>query len=308
MKRRSTAGSERASEISRIIAILHQWGIHTLGQLAALEPDQLGARLGPVAVELWEQANGRATRLLRLVRPAEVFVEEIEFEHEIETTKPLLFVLRRFLEQLTLRLGALYLVAQEIRLRLTFSDKSRYEHRFHIPDPTSSVEILFRLLQVHLETFRAEHPIVAVGVEVQPAQTAKQQFHLFETPLRDPIRLHETLTRLTGLLGRERVGRPVREDSHRPDAFRIEPFAWELPDSPNESGPLPGPALRRLRAGVSPGLEATVVARQGPYLASGDWWDGKKWERAAWDLQLENGTLCSGQQGRGGWTVEGIYD
>ena len=308
MKRRSTTASERAAEISRILAIFHKWGVHTLGQLAALEPDQLGARLGPIAVELWEQASGRATRLLRLVRPAEVFAEEIEFEHEIETTEPLLFVLRRFLEQITLRLGALHLVAQELRLRVTFSDKSRYEHCFQIPDPTSSVESLFRLLQAHLETFRAEHPIVAVGLEAQPAQPVKQQFHLFETPLREPSRLHETLTRLTGLLGKERVGTPVQEDSHRPDAFRVAPFAWELPDSPNDSAPMLGPALRRLRAGFLPGPEVAVIARQGPYLASGEWWDKKKWTRVEWDLQLENGTLCSGQQGRGGWTVEGIYD
>ena len=30
-----------------ILAILHKWGIHTLGQLAALDKEQLGARLGP---------------------------------------------------------------------------------------------------------------------------------------------------------------------------------------------------------------------------------------------------------------------
>ena len=307
-KRPAKTAAERAAEISHLIVILHKWGVHTLGELAALPPDQLGARLGPVAVELWEQANGRATRLLRLVRPTEVFAEEIEFEHEIETTEPLLFVLRRFLEQLTFRLGGLYLVAEEIRLRLTLSDKSRSEHCFHIPDPTRSVEILFRLLQAHLETFRAEHPIVAVGLEAKAAPPARQQFHLFETPLRDPSRLHETLTRLTGLLGKERVGTPLLEDSHRSDAFRMASFAWELPSSPHESSPMIGPALRRLRVGFGPGLDAAVVARQGPYLASGDWWDEKKWARSEWDLELENGVVCRSREREGRWEIEGIYD
>ena len=72
--KQSTA--ERAKELARIFAILHKWGVHTLGDLAALQPEPLGARLGPTAVRLWEQATGRATRLLRLVRPAEVFREE----------------------------------------------------------------------------------------------------------------------------------------------------------------------------------------------------------------------------------------
>lgn len=299
---------ERAAEISRILAILHKWGVHTLGQLAALPPDDLAIRLGPEAVRLWEQASGKSMRLLRLVRPPEIFAEQLEFEHEIETAEPLLFVLQRFLEQLSQRLGALYLVAEELTLRLTFADKTSYQHRFQIPDPTNSVELLFRLLQTHLENFRAEHPIVAVALEAQPARPGQQQFQFFETPLRDPARLHETLTRLTGLLGRDRVGRPVLEDSHRDDAFRMEPFAWELSASPNESPTTIGPTLRRFRGEVPPFIAEKVIERQGPYRASGDWWDEQRWERAEWDLELANGVVCRAQERANGWKVEGIYD
>src|SRR3989440_12981261 len=104
-------------ELQEIFVILHKWGIHTLGQLAALDKEQLAARLGPEAVRMWERANGQSNRLLKLVRPPESFDESFEFEHEIETAEPLLFTLRRFLEQLALRLGATYLVAKELTLR-----------------------------------------------------------------------------------------------------------------------------------------------------------------------------------------------
>ncbi|MGI8890661.1 MAG: hypothetical protein ACR2G0_07760 [Chthoniobacterales bacterium] len=299
---------ERARELSHIIAILHKWGVHTLGDLAALQPDQLGVRLGPRAVHLWEQATGRATRVLRLVRPGEVFAEEMEFDYEIETAEPLLFVLRRFLDQLRQRLGALYLVAQELTLRMSFADRSDYEHRFHLPDPTNSEEILFRLLQTHLETFRAAHPIVAVSLAADVTQPRRQQFHLFETPLRDPSRLHETLTRLTGLLGKERVGTPVLEDSHRADAFHLVRFRWKINESPNDSEKLIGPALRRFRFSNPPRLEKKVVTKQGPYRSSGDWWDTKPWERTEWDVQLGDGAVCRCQEERDGLVVEGIYD
>ena len=323
LKPGSTAAAlRRSTEISRIIAILHKWGVHTLGNLAALPQDDLIARLGPEAARLREQASGKSTRLLRLVRPREIFAEEIEFEHEIETAEPLLFVLHRFLEQLTRRLGTLYLVAQELVLRLTFADplkdgfaaanKTSYQHRFQIPDPTDSVELLFRLLQCHLENFRTDHPIVAVALEAQPARPGRQQFNFFETPLRDPGRLQETLTRLTGLLGKERVGRPVREDSHRADAFHLEAFVWNLTETPSElpdeNKPMIGPALRRLRRDRSSSPGAAVLARQGPYLASGDWWDEEKWQRAEWDLQLADSVVCRCQKRGGGWTLEGIYD
>ncbi|HEY2714177.1 MAG TPA: hypothetical protein VGI60_16825 [Chthoniobacterales bacterium] len=301
---------EQAGEFSHIFAILHKWGIHTLGQLASLPQDELAARLGRPGVCLWEQASGKSNRLLRLVRPPEAFVEQFEFEHEVETAPPLLFVLRRFLEQLTQRLSALYLLVSELTLQLTFVDKTAYQRRFQIPDPTNSVELLFRLLQTDLENFRARHPIVAASLEAQPARSTKQQFLFFETPLRDPARLHETLNRLTALLGRERVGRPVRDDSYRNDAFHLEPFVWELPESPNDlpNEQMIGPALRRLRQQPLPAAERAVRDRQGPYLASGDWWDEKPWQRTEWDLELKSGIICRGQESAAGWRLEAIYD
>src|SRR6266487_2763850 len=123
-------------EMQEIFVILHKWGIHTLGQLAALDKEQLGTRLGPEAVRMWERANGQSNRLLKLVGPPESFQESFEFENEIETAEPLLFMLRRFLEQLSLRLSALYLVAKELTLRITFANKQQYERIFKIPQST----------------------------------------------------------------------------------------------------------------------------------------------------------------------------
>src|SRR5881409_1965289 len=217
-------------QAQEIFAILHKWGIHTLGQLAALDKEQLAARLGPEAVRMWERANGQSNRLLKLVRPPESFDESFEFEHEIETAEPLLFILRRFLEQLSLRLSSIYLVARELTLRITFSNKGSYERVFKIPQPTNDVDLLFRMLQTHLENFKSEHPIVAVALSAQPIRSASQQFGLFETALRNPQQLYETLARLSALLGNDRVGTPIKEETHRPDAFRMEPFSWAQND------------------------------------------------------------------------------
>jgi protein ImuB len=215
---------EQPMEVQEIFVILHKWGIHTLGQLAALDKEQLGARLGSEAIQMWERANGRSNRVLKLVRPPESFEENFEFEHEIETAEPLLFMLRRFLEQLAVRLAAIYLVAKELTLRLTFGNKQIYERVFKIPQPTNDVDLLFRMLQTHLENFRSEHPIIAVALSAEPIKPAGEQFGLFETTLRNPHQLSETLARLTALLGGDRIGTPVLEETHRPDAFRMQPF------------------------------------------------------------------------------------
>src|SRR2546421_10161621 len=147
-------------QIANLLAILRKWGIHTLGQLATLNKEDLRNRLGAEAVRLWERANGTATRLLKFVQPPESFDESFEFDHEIETAEPLLFILRRFLEQLALRLSSIYLVARELTLRISFSDSRQdesavvatatrtgkqtnasaartYERVFKIPQPTN---------------------------------------------------------------------------------------------------------------------------------------------------------------------------
>jgi len=348
--------------VREIFSLLHKWGIHTVGQLAALDKEELAARLGPEGVRMWERASGKSRRLLRLVRPPESFRESFEFDYEIETAEPLLFILRRFLEQLTLRLSAIYLVPRELTLRITFSnsrqvrhrtdlsgwrndsvvaDQKIYEHVFKIPQPTGDVDLLFRMLQTHLENFQSDHPIIAVALDAQPTRPTGQQFGLFESTLRNPHQLAETLARLTALLGPDHVGTPVLEDTHRPDAFWIKPFMWDsTADANGTDDPQAllslrkrrtrrgeavreGVALRRFRPSPSvsvlldqnkpvhlhsPQINGKVEDQRGPYLLSGNWWNEKSWACAEWDVQLETETICRSNQNDNGWQIEGIYD
>ena len=314
---RSTGGPD-GHLTQEILAILHKWGIHTLGQLAALDKEELRARLGAEAVRLWERANGTATRLLKFVQPPEAFEESFEFDHEIETVEPLLFMLRRFLEQLALRLSGIYLVAKELTLCISFSnsredesavaDQQSYERVFKIPQPTNNVDLLFRMLQTHLENFKSEHPIVAVALTAQPIRPASQQFGLFETALRNPQQLYETLARLSALLGSDRVGTPIKEETHRPDAFRMEPFEWQVgaidPNRPPSKDEKSRVALRRFRPPAntsvfvsearyleSDKIRGQIVDQSGPFLFSGNWWNEKSWARAEWDMQLDDNSL-----------------
>ena len=70
---------DRQAEVQEILPILHKWGIHTLGQFAALDKEELRARLGPEAVRLWERANGTATRLLNADPVALRHIEQWQF-------------------------------------------------------------------------------------------------------------------------------------------------------------------------------------------------------------------------------------
>jgi len=192
------------------------------------------------------------------------------------------------------------------------------------------------MLQTHLENFRSEHPIVAVALRAEPTKPAGEQFGLFETTLRNPHQLSETLARLTALVGADRVGTPVLEETHRPDAFSMKPFSWAIASSDStgqncESGQdrhalrtaHATAALRRFRSAVSASvlryedkpahicsaeISGKVIDQRGPYFFSGNWWDEKSWARAEWDVQLQAGELVRCHESEGTWKVDGIYD
>ena len=323
------AAEEAQRSTAEIIAILHKWGIHILGQLAALNKEELRDRLGSDAIRLWKRANGTATRPLKFVQPPETFVESFEFDHEIETAEPLLFILRRFLEQLALRLSSIYLVARELTLTITFSNHGSYQRVFKIPQPTNDVDLLFRMLHTHLENFKSEHPIVAVALSAEPIRPVSQQFGLFETALRNPHQLYETLARLSALVGNDRVGTPVLEETHRQDAFRMEAFVWNVVAAAVSGGRVRGHrsavslpiALRRFRppsnAAIfisqdrhlqSDKVRGQIVDQVGPFLLSGNWWDEKSWARAEYDIHLEDGEIVRAHEADAKWAIDGIYD
>jgi len=293
-------------------AILKKWGIHTLGELLALGKNALAERLGPESLALFDRASANASRPLRLASPPTVYEEAMDFEHEVETAEALLFVLRRFVEQLSLRLELVYLVAEEMTLGLALADDNKYEHTLKIPAPTRRIETLFGMLQTHLETLRTEQPIVGVHLSLRPCRPANQQLELFESDLRDPNRFYETLARLSALVGHDRVGTPVAESSHRPDAFHLEPLALTSCSSRRKEALTQvrhrGPCLRRFRPPARAAFNSPILHKAGPWHLSGHWWDDQRWSRTEWDIQTEDKHLYRLSERSGQTFVDALYD
>jgi protein ImuB len=267
----------------------------------------------------------------------EVFMEAFEFSNEIETLEPLLFILRRFIEQLSRRLESVYLVAGELKLVLTLASATTCERNFKVPSPTRNVETLFRMVFTHLENCTTPSPITALTLEAIPSRTESHQFSLFETSLRDPNHFFETIGRLNSLLGPGRVGTPVLQDSHRPDDFKMESVKFKdleeeftakrgrraaLNEVGESFGLKQGMALRRFR----PPLPAEVKMEEdrpahlntakvrgriahaaGPWRVSGQWWE-KPWVREEWDIETATGRLCRIFQDGTNWFLEGVFD
>ena len=327
----STLPVSALSPSPQTLAILKKWGIETLGALSALPADAVTQRLGPEGRDLWERAAGRKRRLLQLASPRQTYEETMEFEFEVQTLEPLLFVLRRFIEQLVLRLAAIYRVPEAMALCLRFDDGQEHRRQFRIPAPTGNVETLFRVVHTHLENFVGPSPVRSLHLAATPALATSEQFGLFGTALRDPNRFSETLARLHALLGPDGAGVVCRDDTHRPDAFHLQaPDFLHLDDATaNKTTAPPSPPtfglpLRRwrppwpLQVDVrnrfptwirSVAFSGEVRAVRGPYQLTGGWWERQsQWACEEWDVELANGSLYRLSRQRDDWFLEGTYD
>lgn len=325
---------------SDVVGILQRWGIRTVGELLALGQAELAERLGLEALGLFAAASVTSSRPLKLVKPAERFEETHEFDVEVETAEPLLFLLRRFTESLVCRLDVFGWVAGELRLRIRLESGRVLEQSLRVPQPTRRADVLFRMLHTHLESLRTESPVKSVTLVVEPTRPEQRQFGLFESALRDPNQFQETLARLAALVGADRVGTPVREDSHRTDAFVLVPPDFEremgiVGDGTGESGerdgmrPVP---LRRLRPAVTAQVDVEagrsamptpegrplavqcavangrLVVTLGPWRSSGQWWEAGGWEREEWDVSMRGGRVVRLVRVGATWAVEGVLD
>ena len=282
-----------------LAAIFANWGLHTLGDLTALPRDDLVRRCGAAGLALWQRAAGGDTRPLHPVVLPQTFAAVLEFEEGIETLEPLLFILRRSLDRLTLELRTAQLVAAEIELALRLEDDTRHARSFRLPEPTADAEILFRALHTHLESLHTAASISAVRLRLIPTRPLIRQHGLFETGLRDPHGFAETLARIAALVGSDRAGSPQLEDTHRPDAVKLAPPSAVVPPPAPSPGsardpepveglhPCCGLPLRRFRPPLPARLEFTggqptylwtenfhgaLATLRGPWPSSGDWW------------------------------------
>ena len=316
------SAADPSVELSEVLA---SWGVRTLGDLTALSRDEIVRRFGTEGLTLWQRASGGASRPLRPVPPPQTFSAEMEFEQEIETLEPLLFILRRFLERLALELQTAHSVAAELELSLRLEDDTSHTLRLRLPEPTLDGEILFRALHTHLEALRTATGIVAVQLRLTPTRPLVRQQGLFETGLRDPHGFAETMARVSALVGSDRVGTPQLEDTHRPDAVKlVSPHAVIPPPCHPPVHPSLGLPLRRFRPPLPARLEFTegratylwteqlhgeISSQDGPWPKSGEWWQADRaWARSEWDIQLAGGGVYRLLRVNDVYYVEGEYD
>jgi len=325
---------------------LKRWGIRTLGEFAALPPDEVASRLGRASLALQTMARGGDVRPLIPTLEAERFESSLDLEWPIEELEPLSFVLTRLLEPLAVRLERRDRGAAVLHIVLRLVTREIHARRLELPSPMRDVRTLRTLALLDLESHPAPAAIDRVGIVIDPTPGRVLQHTLFTRAHPTPEQLSTLVARLTALMGQDRIGAPAEVDTHRPGAFAMTAFATEHKERFQPSAishqPLLASAVRRCRQPVParvavaddgrPARVTTdrrgfaggaVLACAGPWRTSGEWWNAdsgrseagrqkseKPWDRDEWDVSLNDGAVYRIFRDRAsdGWFIDAIVD
>ncbi len=332
---------------AQLVATLRRWGLRTLGDLVALSPSALTARLGQDGVRWQRLARGEDARPLVPAVPEEPFEQALDLEWPIEGLEPLSFVIGRLMEPLAAHLERRDRGAAVLRVRLRLVTREVHERSIELPSALRDARTLRTLAMLDLESHPPTAAIDRVMVAVDPTPARVLQFSLLTRPIPAPEELSTLLARLQAVMGEGRCGSPAQVDSWAPDACALTPFApvdvppalpVQLPShevvtshEPGVSSREPVVALRRFRhpvaarvrtdagrpvhlladrGGVSGGA---VIMSAGPWRTSGGWWyspDPKAWDRDEWEVTLEGGVSYRlfRERTRDGWFVDAVID
>jgi protein ImuB len=193
-------------------------GLATVGQLAALETDEVETRFGPLGLAAHRLARGLDARGPSVPREDTLPAAACDLGGAIATTEPLLFVLRGALGSVGAALRERGLVAREVTLALTLDDGTTTARAVRPARPTSHEGALFDHCRALLEGWELPDPVVALAVRVSDAvRAAGEQGDLLAPRWADPAALEAAFDRIRGREGTDAVAVPVVRDGHLPE-------------------------------------------------------------------------------------------
>jgi protein ImuB len=333
-----------------VLETLDRWGVRTCRALASLPEVSVIERLGQEGKRLQLLARGASERLLVPCEPSTRFVESMELEDPLDNLESLAFLLASVTDRLCARLNARALSATSLALQLELVEadvmavdpeinvlpemernrKKRshtrrrengvleYVRVLSLPVPMHDAKLLVRLLQLELQMAPPQSAVRKLTLAVTPSVPRYGQANLFAASAPEPGKVELMLAKIRKVVeGRSReprVGCAELQDTHRPQAFRINPFRVDAAMQKVQQESESTSCLRMLRPAVDAKVEmrmgapwrlssklisGEVVASAGPWRAAGGWWrmdQGGEWSREEWDLAVRRRQRKQGEE------------
>jgi protein ImuB len=236
------------------------------------------------------------------------------------------------LDQLIVRAQSRILALASITLHLDLEGGSTHARTVRPALPNIDRKLWLKLIHLDLQAHPPQAAILSLCLSAQPGSTSKVQLGLFSPQVPEPMRLDVTLARIHAIVGAGCAGQAVLKDTHRHDAFQMEPFVV-----PASAGGRKSPSQRLAVRQLRPPEPAMVTVRDrqpysfvfrekrytverayGPWTSAGDWWKPSLWSLEQWDVVAKGHDDANNECRlccclirdlmQEGWQVEALYD
>lgn len=287
-----TVSLDRLAIAPKVFDVLDKLAVRTVGDFAALPPEDIATRFGDDAAALHRLARG-ALSPLHPAAPDSPMRQSLDLDYAERDTGRLIVIVERLLGALVTAFAARGEAMTELAVVAAFDGRGRRVERIAPAAPTLDTRQLLELIRLRLESVQRAGGLVAGVVSIAIAgegiRAPVEQLELFaERPPRDLAAANRALARVRAALGDDSVVRARLRDGHLPEAR----FAWERLDRLGAAEPPPcaptGALVRRIyprpialpaRPRHEPDgwmlrnlTEGPVVRVSGPYVVSGGWW------------------------------------
>ncbi len=312
---------------------LELFGIANLGALAALPHGPFVRRFGPEAAGWHARANGEDDEPL-VPRARRITIDRSLFgEGTAEREDQLLFALRTLVARVAEDVAFLGKRCGALRLELECEDGEKVRLESTLAQPTAQTATLFDLLRARLEGTLLRAPVVGLRLAAERLEEGGTELFLFASRDPDPEIVGIALARLEAALGPgTALCARVVEGNRYEARVAYEPFTAERAarktvndvtrdGATSDTGTLAYRVLapRAVEVRVRGGRPAFVGERAvldvaGPWRVDEAWWaealdtGGLPLANDAYDVLLDDGTLCRIVHERDRWYLSGTYD
>ncbi len=283
---------DRLAIAPKVFDVLDKLAVRTVGDFAALPPEDIATRFGTDAAALHRLARG-ALSPLHPAAPESPMRQSLDLDYAERDSGRLLVIVERLLAALVTAFATRGEAITELAIVAGFDGGGRRVERIAPAAPTLDMRQLLELIRLRLESVQRAGGlvagVVAIAIAGEGVRAPAEQLELFaERPPRDLAAANRALARVRATLGDDAVVRGRLREGHLPEAR----FVWERLERLGAAEPPPcaptGALVRRIyprpialpaRPRHEPDgwmlrnlTEGPVVRVSGPYVVSGGWW------------------------------------
>jgi DNA polymerase-4 len=312
-------------------------GIVTIGQAAALPPNEVLARFGRDGLALTRRARGDDPELFLPKRPDDDYRGVITLDYPSRNTESLTRTIERILGGLLEHLRRHGRAAVEVQVTFQLDDHTESVFKASVERPAASPDRFLRQIRSRLERFRLDASVTDIGVRIPQASTLHLEQTTFDRRSSAAAIDRRTCETIHRNLNGNRLCTVELCPAGLPErTFRLSPVMPSPGRSQTNTGadepniPVyslrhiaglrllqpPRPAEVRLDRDV--GGQGTVydgsrayriTCRRGPWKLSGDWWL-TGFDRLYYELSTADARryLVFFDRGKSRWFLQGVYD